>query len=160
MKAIKFFLASMFVLFAFFASVSAQAQISGGGNSQFVAEYVYDFSVHGGAVGFIGLKGAGANALPSGAVVTSAYYQVLTAFTSGGSATVAIGDAASGAKYLAATAYNNAAYTANVPAAIAIGVPQFVSSANIASPGITVATAALTGGKMRLVLMGHIPKGL
>lgn len=157
MKLIKVFFATLFVFFGL--SMTAQAQISGSGNSLFTAEYVYDFAVHGGAVGFIPLKGLGHNALPSGAVVTSAHYQVLTAFTSGGSATVAIGDAASGAKYLAATAYNNAAYTANVPAAIAIGLPQFVSSANIASPGITVATAALTGGKMRIVLIGYVPKG-
>lgn len=160
MKAIKFFLASMFFLFAFTASFNASAQISGGGNSQFTAEYMYDFAKHGGAIGFIGLKGAGANALPSGAVILSAHYQVVEALTSGGAATVALGDAASGAKYLAATAYNNAAFTLNVPAAIAIGLPGFVSSANIASPGITVAGAALTGGKLRLVLMGYIPKGL
>lgn len=152
----KLFLA--FIL-AFFSSVISHAQITGGGNKIFTQEYVYDFAKLGGAVGFIGLKGAGANALPSGAVILSAHYQVLAALTSGGTATVALGDAASGAKYLAATAFNNAAYTLNLPAIVAIGVPGLVSSSNIASPGITVAGAALTGGKLRIVFQGYIPKG-
>jgi hypothetical protein len=42
MKTIRFFLASIFVMFAFFASVSAQAQITAGGNQMFAQEYVYD----------------------------------------------------------------------------------------------------------------------
>ena len=132
---------------------------SGGGNSEFVQEYMYDFALDGGAVGFISLKGTKANALPTGAVVLSAHYQVVTAFTSGGSATVALGDAGSGARYLAATAYNNAAYTLNLPAAVAIGVPALVSSDNIANVGITVAVAALTAGKLRIVIRGYVPKG-
>lgn len=159
MKAIRFFLASIFVMFASMVSIHAQAQITAGGNQMFAQEYVYDFAKHGGAVGFISLKGMGANALPSGAVLTSAHYMVLTAFTSGGSATVALGDAAGGAKYKAATAYNDSSYTASTPVAVAIGLPGLVSSANIANVGITVATAALTGGKMRIVLMGYVPKG-
>lgn len=141
-----------------FMSFTAKA-VSGGGNSEFTQEYVYDFAKHGGAVGFISLKGKGANALPSGAVVLSAHYQVLTALTSGGLATVAIGDAASGARYLAATAFDNAAYTLNLPAALSSGMPVLVSSANIANVGITVATAALTAGKIRIVIRGYVPKG-
>lgn len=132
---------------------------SGGGNSEFSQEYMYDFAVHGGAVGFISVKTNGANALPSGAVILSTHYQVVSALTSAGSATVALGDAASGARYLAATAYNNAAYTLNLPAAVAAGIPVLVSSDNIANVGITVATAALTGGKLRIVLRGYVPKG-
>lgn len=159
MKTIRFFLASIFVAFATLVSFHAHAQITGEGNKLFAQEYVYDFAKQGGAVGFISLKGMGANALPSNAILTSAHFMVLTAFTSGGSATVALGDAAGGAKYKAATAYNDSAYTANVPVAVAIGLPGLVSSANIANVGITVATAALTGGKMRIVLQGYIPKG-
>lgn len=159
MKSLKFLLASTFLAFGLTTTMQAKAQITGGGGSLFTAEYVYDFAKHGGAVGFIALKGAGANALPSNAVITSAHYTVLTAFTSSGSATVAIGDAASGARYRSAVAFDNAAYTADTPTAIASGIPVAVSSANIASPGITVATAALTGGKMRIVLVGYVPKG-
>lgn len=152
-------LAFTLLVISLFTMSFAQAAISGGGNSAFTAEYTYDFAKHGGAVGFISLKGAGANALPNGAVILSGHYQVTSALTSGGSATVALGDAASGVKYLAATAYNNAAFTLNLPALLAIGVPGLVTSSNIANVGITVGTAALTGGKIRIVLQGYIPKG-
>ena len=159
MKNIKLFLvflSTIFVAMAF--SINANAQITGGGNSEFVAEYTYDFAKHGGSVGFKSLKGAGSNALPSNAVVLSGYYQVLTALTSAGNPTLAIGDAAAGGKYLAATAYNNAAFDANVPKAIAIGFPGLVSSANIANVGVTIASTDVTAGKIRIVLQGHIPK--
>lgn len=152
MKYLFSFLAALVMLF-----VTPAFAVNGAGGSKFVQEYVYDFAVHGGAVGFISLKNP-ANALPSGAVVTAAHYVVLTAFTSGGSATVALGDAASGARYKSATAFDNSAYTANTPAALSSGIPALVSSANIANVGITVATAALTAGKMRIVVEGYVPK--
>lgn len=153
----KMFFAMMFAFVTVFLGSAFANAYNGGGGSKFVQEYTYDFAVQGGAVGFIALK-TPANALPQGGIVTSMYYMVQTAFTSGGSATVALGDAAAGARYLAATAYNNGAYAANTPALAAIGVPVYVSSANIASPGITVATAALTGGKMKFVVEGYVPK--
>lgn len=127
------------------------------GGKAFTQEYVYDFAKQGGAVGQISLVNP-ANPLPVGAIVTSVHYNVMTAFTSGGSATVAIGDVASGARYLAATAYNNAAYTANTPAAAAIGVPMRVGAANAGQIAITIATAALTAGKMMIVVEGYVPK--
>lgn len=155
----KMLIAFLSIFFATLLTVPAQAQITGGGNSLFAAEYVYDFAVHGGATGFKSLKGKNHNALPNKAVITHAHYQVIGALTSGGSATVAIGDAASGARYLAATAFDNAAYTLNVPATISSGLPVYVSSANISNVGVTIAGAALTGGKIRVVLYGYIPKG-
>lgn len=155
----KTMIAFLSIFFAMFMTIPAHAQISGGGNSFFTAEYTYDFAVQGGATGFKALKGKGTNALPKNAVVTHGHYIVTGALTSGGSATVALGDAASGARYLAATAFDNAAYTLNTPAAIAAGLPVLVSSANISNVGITIAGAALTGGKIRIVLYGYIPKG-
>lgn len=119
-------------------------------------EYVYDFAKDGGAVGFIDL--ADAMKLPAGAMILGGYYLVDTAMTSGGSATVAIGDAASGARYLAATAYNNSAFDAGDLAAFAIGVPLNVDSANKGKFGITIATAALTAGKLKFVLEVWMPK--
>lgn len=156
MKAIFLFFA---MVFSFLVTTPAFAQSTGKGNAFFTAQYDYSFAVQGGATGFKSLKAAGNNYLPSNAVITHAHYIVTEAFTSGGSATVAIGDAASGARYLAATAYNNAAFTANTPAAVAIGLPVLVSSANISNVGITIGTAALTGGKIRIVVYGYVPKG-
>ena len=126
------------------------------GNQMLTKECVYDFAVHGGAVGQIPV--CGNQSIPSGAVVMDMYYMVETAFTSGGSATVALGDVASGARYLAATAFNNAAFTAAVPAKAAIGVPFKLDSANKGKLAITVATAALTAGKMKMWVVFYVPK--
>lgn len=151
----KHLLAFLFAFVATFAIMTpAHAAIVG--NQLKVQEYVYDFAVDGGAVGFIDL--ADAMKLPVGTKILRVWYSVETAFTSGGSATVAIGDAASGARYLAATAYNNAAYNAGTLAQAAIGTPVAVSSANIGKLGITVATAALTAGKLKLMAEVWMPK--
>lgn len=115
-----------------------------------VMEFLYDFSVHGGAIGQIDLSDRLGNAIPSGAIMLRASYYVETAFTSGGAATVAIGDVASAARYLAATAFDNAAFADEKVAAAAIGVPLKVASANAGKIAITVAAAALTAGKMRI----------
>ncbi len=152
------FCAFFLIAVMFCMSVPSEAQISGAGGKEFTQEYIYDFAVHGGAVGNVSLKNP-RNALPSGAVILSAHYTVLTAMTSGGSATVSIGDAASTARYLALTAFDNAAYDANVAKALSSGMPITVSSANISSPSISIAVAALTAGKIRIVFRGYVPKG-
>lgn len=126
------------------------------GGELHIAEYTYDFAKDGGAVGAIDLSKK--FPLPSGAVIESAHYMVMTALTSSGSATVALGDAASGARYLAATAYNNAAFDADVPKVVAIGVPVKVSSANLGKPALTIGTAALTAGKLKIWMKVYVPK--
>lgn len=127
-----------------------------------VVEVVYDFAKHGGAVGFIDLTDpavlAGAMKLPQGMVISEVAYRVITAPTSGGAATIAIGDAASGAVFLAATAYNNAAYALDNVAKAAIGVPRLVDSADKQKLGITVAAAALTAGKIAFWVEGYVPR--
>lgn len=58
-----------------------------------VQEYVYDFSVDGGAQGAINLHAKNNKAvIPAGAVIKGVSMRVLTAFTSGGSATLAWGN--------------------------------------------------------------------
>jgi hypothetical protein len=133
----------------------AHAKASGGEYT--VQECTYDFAVKGGAVGFIDL--CGAKSIPAGSYIVDGFYIVQTAFTSGGSATVALGDSNSNARYLAATAYNNAAYTAGTIAKFAIGTPLNVDAAAKGKLGITVATAALTAGKVKLVVVVYTPKG-
>lgn len=149
------FLAALFTM-VIFTLPSFAARI-GNLNPQ-VQEYTYDFAVHGGAVGQIDLATAAKSLLPVGAVVTGVHYKVVTAFTSGGSATVAIGDVGSGARYLAATAYNNGAYAVDNVAAAAIGVPMNITAANNGKFAITVATAALTAGKVKFFVEYLVPK--
>lgn len=58
-----------------------------------VQEYVYDFAVDGGAAGEIILSdNANKTAIPVGAVVKAVMMKVVTAFTSGGSATMSYGN--------------------------------------------------------------------
>ena len=114
-----------------------------------VQEYLYDFAVDGGAVGTIDLSdNAKRHALPVGAIVKAVHYRVLTAMTSGGAATLAIGDLDTAARYKAATAYNDAAYALNFVAAAAIGVPMLCDAANDGKFAVTIAGAALTAGKI------------
>lgn len=62
-------------------------------NQYCVQEYVYDFAVDGGAQGTLVLSNKnGKNPLPVGAIVKEVTAQVVTACTSGGSATVAWGN--------------------------------------------------------------------
>lgn len=109
-------------------------------------EYVYDFAVQGGAIGSLNLVG---NKLPVGAVVQSASIVVETAFTSGGSATVSLGDLASATKYMAATAV---ASLTDQSLQTVTGVPNQVSVANEAQVTLAIAVAALTAGKLRVSL--------
>ncbi|NOS67382.1 MAG: hypothetical protein HOO67_03385 [Candidatus Peribacteraceae bacterium] len=113
-----------------------------------VAEYLYDFAVDGGAVGNIDLSAKKSKApLPLGAVVVRITRKVLTAPTSGGSATISVGDAGSTARYLALTAFDNAAFVAGVYAH-STGMPALLDAANKGQFGISIAVAALTAGKI------------
>lgn len=154
MKTMNLFLTGIvFLIMCFATSVFASG---GAGGQAFTQQYTYDFAVQGGAVGFKSLI-TPANPLPLGAIVTAVHYRMVTAFTSGGSATVSIGDAASNARYLALTAFDNAAYAIDNVAAAAIGVPNLIATTE-GNVGITIAVAALTAGKMIIVVSGYIPK--
>jgi len=105
----------------------------------------YDFALQGGAIGSINTG----IFVPAGAHVTRAYVEKVTAFTSGGSATVALSLVSAG-DLLAAVAYNNAIFTAAIGTAIPTGTPAtFVKNTATTEKQITldVATAALTAGK-------------
>lgn len=118
-----------------------------------VAEYEYDFSVDGGAVSTIALSAkANKKPLPAGAIVTGAVTQVEVAGTSGGSATVQIGNQAAATAYMANTAV--AALTLN-----AVAKPAVTSFAVVAGTNdlvnLAIAAAALTAGKIKLWISYH-----
>lgn len=110
--------------------------------------FLYDFDVDGGAIGSITLKDNNgvAQQIPAGAIVTNAYISVQTAVTSSGSATVAFGILGNTDAFKAATAKGTLVQDYVVAAAndlpITDAVPMDVQA--------TIATAALTAGKIRI----------
>lgn len=109
-----------------------------------VARGRYSFAADGGAVGAIALTGA--TVIPSGAVIVGTLINVLTAPTSGGAATVALGVEAAGDQQTAAaidgapwstTGWKWATQTLTT-------APDVTTAARDIT--LTVATAALTAG--------------
>lgn len=100
---------------------------------------LFDFSVSGGAVSSIGLGVT----LPANAIITGLMTDSLTAFTSGGAATVAIEAGSTVLK--AATAYNDASY-----AGVDVQSVTAVKLSAASELELVIAGAALTAGKMRI----------
>lgn len=124
-----------------------------------VQEYVYDFSVDGGATGAISLSSkAGYASLPDNAIVKQVTMRVIEAVT-GTSSTVAVGNTTDPDGYFAAIA--EATLVADYVHAGGVGagaliwddtndhmIPFLANSANDRDFSITVGTAALTAGKL------------
>lgn len=109
---------------------------------------LYDFSVDTGAIGDYTL-----GTLPIYGVITKAWYEILSPFTSGGSATVAFGvatDDATGLK--TATAYNHADYNAGFHDFTPDGTAVNFTTKTTASRSVimTIGGATLTAGKVRV----------
>jgi hypothetical protein len=104
-------------------------------------EIVYDFAKDGGATGSLDVI-----KVKDACVVRAAYYNVETACTSGGSATVALG-VSGGAELVAATAVASLTAGASIDGA-SIGTTFKLAADAIVQ--LTIATAALTAGKIKL----------
>ena len=105
------------------------------------AKAEYDFAGAGGAIGDFDLGVT----IPDNALVLSCIVERLTAFTSGGSATVAL--KIEGANdVITATAFDNAQFTGEVVAGAAVASTKFKTT-QARNVTMTVATAALTAGK-------------
>lgn len=116
----------------------------------------YDFAVDGGAVSTITLRGGGSlgGALPNGAIITGGFIEVDTVLTSGGAATVAVNSEGAG-DILAAAAISGAPWSSTgrksiIPAGT--GVTSVKTTTGTRSLAISIATAALTAGKFRVVV--------
>lgn len=122
-----------------------------------LARATYDFAVDGGAVGLI-TPAVGANyILPSGSIILGGIIDIVTTFTSGGSATIAVGTSAGSAANSLKAALAVASWTAGLLAVI----PVFTAATmvKLTADGtitLTVATAALTAGKAEIKLL-YIP---
>lgn len=124
-----------------------------------VAEFVYDFAVDGGAISTISLSAkAGYGSLPQNAYVKNVHARVITACV-GTSTTVAFGNTTDPDGYLAATAEATliADYISQGGTATSVLLWDdtndhqtgfLVNSANDADFSITIATGALTAGKI------------
>lgn len=114
----------------------------------------YDFAVDGGAVGTITLRQGGSNLpnlIPAGAVIIGGYIEVLTTCTSGGAATIGVNSEAAGDIKAAATGV--ATYAAGVVAIVPSWGTGAVKTTVSRSLAITIAVAALTAGKFRVVVL-------
>jgi len=134
-------------------------------NVKHIQEYVYDFAVDGGAVGAIDLSAkVGKNPLPVGSVVLAVTAKVVTAFTSGGAATLAWGPTASATGY-SGTAVAVASLTdnsmwngqGNGASLIFDDTQDADKAANVAVANdgdfkVTIGTAAMTAGKAVFVV--------
>lgn len=134
-------------------------------------EYIYDFSVDGGAQGAFDLSAKNnKSVLPSNAVVTSVWMKVLTTFTSGGSATLEWGNTTdpngySGATVAVASLTAGAVFNGWDNAAALIWDDTndhaiFYSvgtTANNKDFSCTVATADMTAGKAVFVVEYYVP---
>lgn len=143
-------------------------------NQILVKEFVYDFSVNGGATGAINLVSNEPNGdlLPEGFILNQISLYTETAITSGGTPTITVGNSADPDGYFvdifaAASAAGSALHAGQLDGALiwdtsldAIKAYRITSSANTQNVSITVGTAALTAGKIRVVVEGHLPSSL
>jgi hypothetical protein len=135
-----------------------------------VAEFVYDFAVDGGSVGAINLHAKdNKGVLPVGSIIKSVTCKVVTAFTSGGSATLAWGngddaDGFSGTAIAVASLTDNAVFNGWDNGAALIfddtnDHPIFVNVADAADGQfiVTIGTAAMTAGKAVFLVEYYAP---
>jgi hypothetical protein len=117
-----------------------------------IAKFSYDFAKQGGAIGTIGLKNEDGTAasLPKGAIVQNGVIDVITAPTSGGSATVSFSTGKTAADLKAATAIASiTGLVATIPVGTA-GTSIKLTADTV--PSIVVAVAALTAGKFYVIV--------
>lgn len=96
-----------------------------------------------------GVGGGAPTPIPDNAVITNVTIEAITATTSGGSATIALGYTSQGAAFLAAIRENNAMWVADT---VTSGGPIAVHGKTAQAEGVTmtIATAALTAGKFNV----------
>lgn len=117
-----------------------------------IARGDYDFAVDGGAAGTIALMGA--TNIPSGATILGGWVEVTQAFTSGGAATVAIQVEAAG-DIVAAAAVSGAPWSTTGRKSV---IPVFTGATTVRTTAardisLVIATAALTAGKAKIILV-------
>lgn len=109
----------------------------------------YDFARDGGAIGTITLLG---DSIPSGAIITDSMIITDTIFTSGGAATVSVG-AETAADLVAVSNFNATPFSTATPKRGALTATSTPVKTTAVRPIVaTVAAAALTAGKFRVIV--------
>jgi hypothetical protein len=139
--------------------ISAPAQDSAGNANFMIVRGLWDFAVDGGAIGNLNLFGT-TTKIPSGAMIMGGYINVLTVPTSGGAATIAA-QVESAGDLQAAAAISGAPWSTTGRKNV---TPAFTGTTLIKTTAardivLVVATAALTAGKIEVVLF-IVPPGL
>lgn len=135
-----------------------------------VQEYVYDFAVDGGAQGEIFLSSkSGYAPVPNGAIIKRVVGKVVTAFTSGGSATLAWGndddpDGYSGSAIAVASLTDNALFNGYDNGAALLwddtndhAIDVAVINEDDGEFSVTIGTADMTAGKMIFLVEYYLP---
>ncbi len=129
-------------------------------NVKQMISFEYDFAVDGGTIGAKALRPVGPNRLRPGLVITAASLKMITAMTSGGSATAVVGTPTDD-DGLFTTIFAMAAGAVAKGAGAQIGtytVPGTINGDKVTnSPVLTVGTAALTAGKFVLDIECYLP---
>lgn len=140
-------------------------------SQKLIKEFVYDFSVLGGATGNISLIAAdpNGNLLPEGFIIEQVMVKTDTALTSGGTPTITVGNTGDADGYLvdiyaAASAVNSVVRSGEVAGALLwddtndheINYRVNGTAAN-QDVIIAIGTAAVTAGKFRVIVEGQIP---
>jgi hypothetical protein len=113
-----------------------------------VAEYEYDFAVDGGATGVYTLSSkANKAALPVGAIKVGHQVLVNTAFVGSGASAI-LGVSGDTDRYMVITAAGNVGAGLETSSASAV----FISAANLSDCLLTVSGAALTAGKLKVLI--------
>lgn len=143
-------------------------------NKILVKEFVYDFSVNGGATGAISLVSnePNGNLLPEGFIFNQVSLYTETALASTGSATVTVGNTLDPDGFFvdifaAASAAGSALHAGQLDGALiwdtsldAIKACRVTSASNTQDVSITIGTAPLSAGKIRVVIEGHMPSSI
>lgn len=118
-----------------------------------MAKCVYDFSVVGGAISAINLRDGVDSGqpckLPKDSIIRDVLIDVRTAPTSGGAATIALGAAAANDLKAATAIASYTGLVAGVPVGSAATAIRLAADTTITA---TIATAALTAGKLNVLI--------
>jgi len=140
-------------------------------NEKLMKEFVYDFSVLGGATGAINLVAIDpiADLLPAGFVVDNVSLYTETAIASTGTPTITVGNTTDPDGYFvdifaAASAANSSIHVGQLAGALvwdttedAIKGYRISSTAADQNVAFTIGTAPLSAGKVRVTIEGHMP---
>ena len=130
----------------------------GTGSAKSVLQFVYDFSVLGGATGSIPLTQIN-GPIPNNFVIQNAFIDVITGLTGGAGATGALTTGQGAGDLVVATLAAGAPWStvgSKVTIALLGTIATWIKATSSRSPALVVAVNALTAGKFNLFVEGYL----